>query len=342
MARLIIPTTAELLHKFDATRPRSRQTELGMSELGGCRRAAGYRVQGWTPEPAGPAGLQAVLGTSVDDAVTRVLHEMKARGELPPDALIQPTVNYAGITGHPDLFVSPTVRDTKTLGFSSQLDRYAEHGPPRRHRWQVFMYGAALLVAGHQVERVELDYLDRGSGRDWQWSAPFTVEPVREALEWLRYVSETEVDLLPRDHLPDSAICQACPFRRYCWTEAAVPDRDELSALYLDHPDANYWATELREARAAARDAEAREKRARGALDAIRPNDSGDADLEIAGLEKRIRFSVGRRESLDRKQIEADYAEVGRVPPVTVGHPVSLKFVNPPRPGARPRKKRKR
>lgn len=47
-------TTADLLLEWDRSRPRSRQRELGWSELGGCRRRAGYRLAG--VEPTNPGG----------------------------------------------------------------------------------------------------------------------------------------------------------------------------------------------------------------------------------------------------------------------------------------------
>src|SRR5580765_4943924 len=97
---LVIPTTAQLLRRFDAQRPRSLQKELGMSELGGCRRRAGYTLDGHPRGEVDDNGLQAILGTSVDEAVTEVLREMIDAGELPPGSMVQAEVTYAGLTGH--------------------------------------------------------------------------------------------------------------------------------------------------------------------------------------------------------------------------------------------------
>jgi hypothetical protein len=319
-----IPTATELLRAWDAARPRSSQAELGMSNLGGCRRAAGYRVHGYS---AGDGfSMQAVLGTAIHEALAA-----SARLALGDEAMVEDTeVRFAGVTGHPDLCKGGTLVDFKTRGFAVQLENVRRHGPPRQHLWQAMCYAAALILAGREVTTVRLDYIDRGSGEEYVWEAPFSMADVRDAMAWLRNVREAPLESLPRDYAPDSAYCRNCPFFQPCWGRA-VPDRDPRSVLYLEDPDAERWLRQLAAARAAKSAAEAAEAEAVGALDAIRtivtPGDSQDV---VAGeMSARISITKGRS-SLDRTAIERDYAQAGLSAPVKYGTPtVKITITSP-------------
>jgi hypothetical protein len=98
-----------------------------------------------------------------------------------------------------------------------------------------------------------------------------------------------------------------------------------LSVLYRDDPDAATWALKLEDARLRRREAEDDEARARGALDALRPNDTGSAEIAITtpGADDfSIRFTVSRgAERPDVQRIREDYARGGAVMPVVRGEP---------------------
>lgn len=191
-----------------------------------------------------------------------------------------------------------------------------------RHRWQVHTYAAALILAGRHITEVQIDYIARDSGQEWLFSEPFSIELVREAMAWLKNVREAPIDLLPRDFRPGSPQCSSCPFFERCWEGCAIPDRDLRSALFVDEPDAAMWAEQLQQATERKRQAEKDFEDAKGALDALRPNDHGVAEVEVPGLDKLIRFSVSRPPvRMDTKQVRADYAAVGAEPPVAYGEP---------------------
>ena len=77
-----LPSTAELILKADWERPRSQQKGLGMSDLGGCRRRAGYQLHGLPPEK--PSGsVPAVIGTAVHDTADVALRMMRDAGIIP-------------------------------------------------------------------------------------------------------------------------------------------------------------------------------------------------------------------------------------------------------------------
>lgn len=324
-----LPSTAELLLEADWRRPRSQQAGMGISDLGGCRRQAGYKLAGYRPEK--PSGsVQAVMGTAVHDKVDAELILMRDAGIIPPDSVINEEVWFAGLRGHPDLYVDGILRDTKTLGYDAQLASYRVKGPPRRHVWQVMTYAAAMIVAEHPVHTVQIDYLVRDSGNTWMWEGPFDYDAVREAVQWLAQVREIPLDMLARDFAPDSAMCGHCPFSGPCW-DGHVIDRDERSVYLVDNEaEAEHWAQKLMEARERKREAEREEAWAKGVLDAIRPNESGTAVAEIPGFPWMLKWTVIPRRGLDGDQVREDYARAGSEPPTKLSRSVKLELVARP------------
>lgn len=314
-------TTADLLLAWDQTRPRTQQREFGMSDLGECRRRAGYRLAG--TEPTNPSGnVQAVMGTAVHDAIQRILREVAE-----PDDLVEHEVRFAGILGHLDRYeaATGTVRDVKTTS-SRWLGKLRVNGPTRPNLWQVSGYAAGLIAQGHKVRRVGIDYLARDTGAEWRWEEDFDPQHVRDALAWVKQVRETPLEMLNRDHDPDGPFCEGCPFFAVCW-EGHIPGRDARSVLFIENPDAAGWAAKLDKARADKADAEAREKEAKGALDAIRPNDKGTSDPVDVGYDKGLQWSYSYPQRLDNDQVWADYKSVGAEPPIKYGKTLTLKFV---------------
>ncbi len=319
MGPLTLPTTTELLLAWDALRPRSQQTEVGMSQLGGCRRQTGYMLAGCPPDEGWePNKIQAVLGTAIH------LVAAQAATELLPSARAEDLeVWFGGMPGHPDLLAGGVVRDLKTKGYTLQLEMIRQSGPPQYDRFQVHTYAGALNAAGHQVDTVQLDYLARDSGEEYIWEEPFDVAVVEAAMSWLADVRSSEIEMLPRDYRPSSAFCQGCEFFRRCWD--AEPGKDPLSVLYRDDPDAAAWMDRLTDAQARRKQAEADEEAARGALDALRTvSQPGEKEyIEVPGADKVIRFHVKRgRTSFDKPRIAVDYRNAGARPPTVTADPV--------------------
>lgn len=265
-----MPSTSELLLRWDRTRTRSQQREIGWSEVGGCRRRAGYRLAG--TEPTNPSGsVQATMGTAIDGAINDVAKLLGLAH--------QQEITFLGIKGHFDR-VEPsteggpldTVVDTKTVGTDRWLEHIEINGAPRANQYQISGYAAGLLVAGWPIRFVRIDYLARDTGREWSWIQPYDPQVTAEAVQWLRNVRDCDLEMLPRDYEPDSAFCRSCPFEKACWG-GAMPDRDKRSVIFLEDPDAGKWATELREVRAEMKELKSRAERLVGILDAIRPDD---------------------------------------------------------------------
>jgi CRISPR/Cas system-associated exonuclease Cas4 (RecB family) len=319
-------TTAHLLLEWDRRRPRSRQRELGWSELGGCRRRAGYKLAG--VEPTNPGGsVQAVLGTSIHDAVQQVLNEIAAT-----DDLIEHAVSFAGIPGHLDRYEADTCSlvDVKTTS-SNWLEHIKLHGPDKQHKYQLGGYGAALIAEGRKVKRAVIDYIARDTGEVYRWSAKFDPQWTREALQWLDSIKGMDPEMLNRDYAPDSAFCEHCPFRQLCW-DGAVANRNELSVLFVENPNQLEWAEKLVQAKEDKKDAEKREKEARGALDAIRPNDEGAALVDVGLPNAVLKWTVSTPMLLDGDQVRVEYAKTGAKPPMKPGkEKVELRLVAKPK-----------
>jgi CRISPR/Cas system-associated exonuclease Cas4 (RecB family) len=322
----VTATTAELLLEWDQTRPRSQQRTIGMSEVGGCRRRAGYRLAG--TEPTNTSGsVQAVMGTAVHSAVEQIHRQMQADGRIPAEDLVEHEVRFAGVLGHLDRWCAAdaTLIDTKTTS-DRWLHHIKVHGASRDHLWQTHLYGAALIAEGKPVRRIVIDYLARDTGNDHQVSVAFQPAIVREALDWLKTVRETPLDYLNRDYQPDSSFCEHCPFRDTCWA-GGVAERDPRSVLYVEDPDAAKWAEQLWRAREAKAEAETLEAQAKGALDALRPiNEKGSQVVDV-GFRLPLKWTVTEPVRLDTAAVKAEYAKTGALPPTKASKPtIKLEF----------------
>lgn len=318
-------TTSELLLEADQRRPRSKQTQFGMSELGGCRRRAGYRLAGVAPSNTS-GSVQAVMGTAIHAAIAEVLADVAQPGDL-----VEHEVTFAGILGHLDRYeaAKKTLVDVKTTS-SRWLDHIKSHGPDRSHLWQTHAYAAALIAEGHDVRWIRIDYLARDTGEEHSVTRRFDPNLIKEALGWVAEVRSTDVEMLPRDYDPDGPFCGNCPFRDTCWA-GAVTGRDLRSVLYLEDPDAQKWAEQLWAAREAKKAAEALEDEAKGALDALRPNVEGTVTVDV-GWRLPLKWQISKpSQLLDRKAIESDYKKAGAPLPIKPpGKPtVKLMFAEP-------------
>lgn len=322
-------TTAELLLEWDQRRPRSRQRQLGMSEVGGCRRRAGYRIAGTEPSNAS-GSVQAVMGTAVHAAVESVYAEMQAAGLIPAGDLVEHEVTFAGILGHLDRWIEAdaTLVDTKTTS-DRWLQHIKVHGPSRDHVWQTHLYAAALIAQGKPVRRIVIDYLARDTGNDHQAVIEFRPAVVGEALEWLDTVRSTPLVYLNRDYEPDSSFCEHCPFRDTCWA-GGVAERDPRSVLYIEEPDAAKWADQLWRAREAKAAATALEAEAKGALDALRPISEKGSQVVDIGYRLPLKWTITEPVRIDSKAVRAEYAKTGATPPILpASQTVKLEFTEP-------------
>jgi hypothetical protein len=220
---------AAAVSRVQARTTRSRQTALGASELGTCRRRTAYRLAG-TVETNPSGGMAAALGTWIHKGALDVLRREYG-------ALIETRLASALIRGHADaLYLGDevVVEDLKTKGryvYAQTVDT----GPRIGELFQVSIYGW-LLREGHIADRrrgyptgpvpvdtIRLRYLDRDTGASHPWEAPYNPAVTAEALGWLAGVLEAletgGPDNVPRDGDGPgvSVICDWCPFLDACW-----------------------------------------------------------------------------------------------------------------------------
>jgi hypothetical protein len=293
-------STAQLILQWDARRPRSLQETLGMSDLGGCRRRAKYRLEGTEPTDEG-GSIQAALGTLIHEGIAQVVQELREAGLIPAGYLVEAPVEFGGVEGHLDRYESDTltVIDSKSTN-SHRMRRLRETGElPKSWRYQTVSYAGGLVKQGREVRWIRIEAICRDTGEEWTDTRPFDVDELREAKAWLDDVRATPLEQTERDYEPGSAWCERCPFRRACWGDSE-PDRDSWRVLFAEDPDARKWADELRYARAAKADAKLREDRARGALLGAAPEGTARKRfLDVGWPDKVITFTESSSTRID-------------------------------------------
>jgi len=202
-------------------------TQLSMSGLGGCTRAAAYSIAGTPPTDVAPPedARQAMLGTWIHE---HLLPGMAAFAG--PDTVVEEPVRLkaAGlvIPGTLDMAKPKIVWDLKSV------KEWRLHGVRRRgmyseHRVQAVGYALGRYQGGHPVKWVVLLYMDRATGEVHVEVEPFTnaaALAVIERVEQIRYHSE-DPDTAPREGRGPglSFACDRCPWLRRCWGDDAVP-----------------------------------------------------------------------------------------------------------------------
>jgi hypothetical protein len=104
----------EVLRAKDAGRARSKQTQVGPSELGGCRRKVWYRINGREATNDNELKLAAIMGTAIHAEIEKSISVLDPKGEK---YLVETEVEYNGMKAHIDLYIPETgdVIDWKTV-----------------------------------------------------------------------------------------------------------------------------------------------------------------------------------------------------------------------------------
>lgn len=286
----------------DARSTRSRQRKVGASEIGVCRRRAGYKHHGHpVTNPENVTGLPAVLGTWVHKGALGTMRrewgsvievgveDELVRGhvdaiELPNDWRIK-----AGLPEHPEAPDVVEVDDLKTKRDARMVDYVRNRGPKRSELFQPHLYAKLLRegkVQGHKrfahlaalgplpVETIRLRYFPRTGEEDseYVYEQPFDDAIAEEAWEWVEQVAaSSKPEDLPRDEDGPglSVSCDHCPFVTACWGEASgvLPQ----AQLIVTDADLALTLAEYDEARVVEREAAERKALARAKLDATTP-----------------------------------------------------------------------
>lgn len=278
----------KILVDWDRRRKRSRQTKLGPSSVGECRRRAAYIIARQPYDNWGDP-LKAIMGT--------LLHRESLKAcRTAHGGAIEVKLENERIRGSADWLRwdplgLPILDDLKTKG-KDVWDDVLRRNLTRPNLFQIHLYGDMLRrgeIADDErqiprepvdVVEVEIIYLCRDDGRTASRRVPFEQDIADEAWAWLDEVEKrVEVDgvgLVPRDHPgPESSvICRNCPFLRACWGEQ--DDSGQRPPLPLGEEELREWVEEYEAARVVEAEAAKRKKLARGHLDGQEPQEWSD------------------------------------------------------------------
>jgi CRISPR/Cas system-associated exonuclease Cas4 (RecB family) len=190
-----------VLHSKDASRDRSMQTEVGPSEIGGCKRKVWYRLNAQPHTNENQSKLAAIMGTAIHAAIEEAIGAIDPEGK---EYLVETEVAYGDMKAHVDLFVpsSGAVIDWKT----SKIKNLG-YFPSNQQRWQVQLYGYLLSKNGYEVKTVNLVAIARdGSEKDIKvHTEPYDESMALAALSWLANVKASTV--LPEPE-KDQSFCK--------------------------------------------------------------------------------------------------------------------------------------
>ena len=190
-----------VLHSQDASRDRSQQTEVGPSEIGGCKRKVWYRLNAQPHTNENQSKLAAIMGTAIHAAIEEAIGAIDPEGK---EYLVETEVAYGDMKAHVDLFIpsSGAVVDWKT----SKIKNLG-YFPSSQQRWQVQLYGYLLSKNGYEVKTVNLVAIARdGSEKDIKvHTEPYDEVMALSALSWLANVKASTV--LPEPE-KDQSFCK--------------------------------------------------------------------------------------------------------------------------------------
>jgi hypothetical protein len=303
-----------VLHAKDATRDRSTQTQVGPSEIGGCRRKVWYRLNGQPHTNEDQSKLAAIMGTAIHAAIEEAIGHLDPDGK---DYLVETEVSHGDMKAHVDLFIPSTgaVIDWKTSKVKN-----LSYFPSKQQRWQVQIYGYLLAQNGHTVNTVNLVAIARdGAEKDVKvHSEPYDEDIALEALEWLTEVKAMETAPEPEK---DATFCKSyCQYydasgmmgcvglkkERIVLSEVVIEDEEvDKNALHFLQLDAKIKELEIER-------------------DSIKTSFEGTIGVTASGIE--ISWTkVKGRETVDKEKVKE---LIGYVP-VSVGQETARLNIKP-------------
>lgn len=284
----------EVLRAKDATRSRSVQTQVGPSELGGCRRKVWYRLNSQVETNDNELKLAAIMGTAIHATIEEALALADPSGEK---YVVESEVEYNGMKAHIDLWIPETgaVVDWKT----SKVKNLA-YFPSKQQRWQVQTYGWLLEKSGlGNPKTVNLVAIARdGDERDVKiHSEPYDPSVGEEAIAWLEEIKQTNIAPDPEK---DASYCKFyCKYYDSSGELGCVGIKKELikpSDIIIDDPEVDSNA--LLFLQLGEQIDELTNKR-----DSLRTTFEGVTGRTASGVELSW-TTVAGRQSIDEKEVE--------------------------------------
>ena len=282
-----------VLHSKDASRDRSQQTEVGPSEIGGCKRKVWYRLNAQPHTNENQSKLAAIMGTAIHAAIEEAIGSLDPEGK---EYLVETEVAYGDMKAHVDLFVPSTgaVIDWKTSKIKN-----LSYFPSNQQRWQVQVYGYLLSKNGYEVKTVNLVAIARdGAEKDIKvHSEPYDETMALAALAWLKNVKESPT--LPEPEKDESFCKDYCQY--YDATEemgcgGLKKERIVLSEVVIEDAEVDKHALHYLQLDAKIKELE-KEK------DSLKASLEGNTGTTASGVEISW-TTVKGRETVDAKEVE--------------------------------------
>lgn len=283
-----------VLHEKDANKSRSKQTQVGPSEIGGCKRKVWYRLNEQPETNFELKKLAAIMGTAIHAEIEKSIEAIDPKGEK---YWVETEVEYDGIKAHVDLFIPETgsVVDWKTVKLKN-----LSYFPSNQQRWQVQVYGYLLEKSGKaKVKDVNLVAIARDGDED---NVRIHTEPYDEtmalaALAWLDNVKKSTT--LPEPE-KDASFC-----KNYCQYYDATEEmgcgglkkeRIILSEVVIEDAEVDKHALHYLQLDAQIKELE-KEK------DSLKASLEGSTGTTASGIEISW-TTVKGRETVDAKEVE--------------------------------------
>jgi CRISPR/Cas system-associated exonuclease Cas4 (RecB family) len=303
-----------VLHAKDASRDRSTQTQVGPSEIGGCRRKVWYRLNGQPETNENQSKLAAIMGTAIHAAIEDAIGHLDPDGK---DYLVETAVEHGDMKAHIDLFIPSTgaVIDWKTSKVKN-----LSYFPSKQQRWQVQIYGYLLAQNGHTVNTVNLVAIARdGAEKDVKvHSEAYDEDVALEALEWLTQVKAMESAPEPEK---DESFCKHyCQYYDASGTMGCVglkKERIVLSEVVIEDEEVDKHALHYLQLDSKIKELE-KEK------DSLRASLEGTIGVTASGIEISWTKIKGR-ETVDKDKVKE---LIGYVP-VSIGEETARLNIKP-------------
>lgn len=183
---------------------RTRQTEVGPSEVGGCSRALWNRMNGVELTNHNTIRFPAAFGSAIHAYFQDIFHRLDPFEEK---YLIEKEWRSDAyeMVGHIDLY---DIEKKEVIDWKSSTKKNFGGGyfPSKQQRWQIHLYGLLVEENGREVQNVTLVGIPRdGNERDiLVHTEPYDKNIALEALKWLELVRQTSIPPAPER---DASFC---------------------------------------------------------------------------------------------------------------------------------------
>jgi len=282
-----------VLHSKDAGRDRSKQTQVGPSEIGGCRRKVWYRLNAQPETNDNQSKLAAIMGTAIHAAIEDAITTLDPEGK---DYLVETPVEYDGMKAHVDLFV-PSIG--AVIDWKTSKVKNLSYFPTAQQRWQVQVYGYLLSKNGHEVKTVNLVAIARdGDERDIKvHSEPYDEVSALEALQWLSNVKNlTEAPAPEKDVNFCKLYCQYYDASGEMGCVGLIKERIVLSEVVIEDAQVDTHALLYLQL-------DEKIKQMKAEQDSLKSSFEGTTGVTASGIQISW-TSVKGRETVDAEQVE--------------------------------------